>query len=103
MKFKGPQVLTANRLCDGSVVYLSGTDAWSDWLNDAQVASDQNEAEQLMQVAEKSVDKRIIVEPYLMQVDLDGALIKPVSVREAIRALGPTVRPDLGKQADLTE
>lgn len=103
MKFKGPQILTANRLCDGSVVYLSGADAWSDWLKDARVAADKTEAECLMQVAEKSVNERIIVEPYLMQVIIDGASIQPVNVREAIRARGPTVRPDLGKQAELKE
>jgi len=103
MKFNGPQVLTANRLSDGSVVYLSKVDAWSDWLNEAKVAADKTEAELLMSIAEKSVGEQVIVEPYLMQVTIDDASIQPVNVRESIRARGPTVRPDLGKQAELKE
>ena len=101
MKFKGPQILTANRLSDGSVVYLSQSDTWSDWLKDARVAADEDAANSMMRVAEQAVIERIIVEPYLMQVAADDNAIRPMNVREAIRARGPSVRPDLGKQADL--
>ena len=42
-----------------------------------------------------------VIDPYLIEVTLDGAAPRPVSNREAIRAQGPTVRLDLGKQAEL--
>ncbi|MEJ0043091.1 MAG: DUF2849 domain-containing protein [Rhizomicrobium sp.] len=40
-----------------------------------------------------------VVAIYLFDVKLDGGVIKPVKEREIIRAAGPTVRRDLGKQA----
>jgi hypothetical protein len=41
-----------------------------------------------------------VVDPYLIEVTREGAVPRPVRLREAIRARGPTVRPDLGKQAE---
>ncbi|MEY4091833.1 MAG: hypothetical protein RLZZ496_1015, partial [Pseudomonadota bacterium] len=43
-----------------------------------------------------------IVDPYLAQVQIggDGAPV-PVHYRERMRTRGPTIRPDLGKQAGL--
>ena len=41
-----------------------------------------------------------VLEPYLFEAIEDEAVgFRPVSVREIIRAKGPTVRLDLGKQA----
>ncbi len=42
-----------------------------------------------------------VVDPYLVAVEIaaEGAP-RPRHYREALRALGPSVRPDLGKQAD---
>jgi hypothetical protein len=45
------------------------------------------------------VRRREVVGPYLFDVRLEDGLAVPVKVREAIRAAGPTIRPDLGKQA----
>ena len=41
-----------------------------------------------------------ILDPYLFEVAECDSGFKPVSVRENIRANGPTVRTDLGKQAE---
>ncbi|MEL0150564.1 MAG: DUF2849 domain-containing protein [Parvibaculales bacterium] len=41
-----------------------------------------------------------VLEPYLFEVLEAGRVYKPASVRETIRAAGPTVRLDLGKQAE---
>ena len=43
----------------------------------------------------------MVVGPYLMDVAAENGVPRPISNREVIRARGPTVRLDLGKQAEL--
>ena len=93
------QVLTANRLADGDVVYLADGDVWSETIRAARVARDTDEAALLEAAGERSVANQTIVAPYLIDVAEDGAGPTPVRYREMIRARGPSVRADLGKQA----
>ena len=94
------RIVTANRLRDGLVVYLNGA-GWSERIDDAGVAGDDAAASRLLARAEGPGQAVRVVDPYLIEVTREEAVPRPVSRREAIRALGPTVRPDLGKQADL--
>jgi hypothetical protein len=94
-----PKVLTANRLGPGEVVYWNATRGWVGAFEDAELLPDVS-AEQVLAGAAEWVQKREVVAPYLFDVRLEGGKAIPVKVREAIRAKGPTVRPDLGKQAD---
>jgi len=91
--------LTANRLLDGEPVYMTGDHGWSEVLEDAVIADGKDEGEKLLTVAAQAVTDRLVVNPYLFDVDADGDKPKPISVREQIRAAGPTVRLELGKQA----
>ena len=93
------QAVTADRLLDGAVVYLTDAGSWSEWVNDAAVANGKDAAAALLDRALPDVEKRLIIEPYLFEVDPSAGDIRPVSVREQIRMAGPTVRLDLGKQA----
>ena len=93
-----PQVLTANRLKAGEVAYWNGASGWVSRLAEAQVLSDA-EAEAALKVAADWVRKGEVVGPYLFDVRIEKDTIVPVKVREAIRAAGPSVRRDLGKQA----
>ena len=94
-----PQVLTANRLEVGEVVYWNSARGWVGRLSEAEILAD-DKAEDVLKGASEWVQKREIVAPYLFEVKLrDGAAV-PVKMRETIRAAGPTVRTDLGKQAD---
>jgi hypothetical protein len=95
---KGPQILTANRLRDGNVVYWRDGQ-WQTALVDAEVFPDREEADRALAAAAEAVLSRLVVNPYLFAVRHDAAAIRPVEEREIIRAAGPTVRPDLGKQA----
>jgi hypothetical protein len=90
-----PQVLTANRLSDGAVVYLAESGVWVERLSLAQIVSDAASAEA---EGKRAQDARLVVGAYLMDVRT-GAQIEPVKMREVIRAAGPSVRLDLGKQA----
>ena len=94
------RIVTANRLRDGLVVYLNGA-GWSERIDDARVARAEEDAAALLARAEGPGQAVRVVDPYLIEVTREEAVPRPVSRREAIRALGPTVRPDLGKQADL--
>ncbi len=93
------QVVTANKLRDGSVVYLADGGGWTEWIAEARVATDEAEAEAFMAEAERSAEERIVVGPYLIAVNAANGSLKPLSNRERIRTKGPTVRKDLGKQA----
>ena len=95
-----PQVLTANRLSVGEVVYWSAAQGWVTYLHDAEILPD-NEAEAVLKDAgARGVQERQVVNPYLFEVRVNGSKVVPVKTREAIRAAGPSARRDLGKQAD---
>jgi hypothetical protein len=96
---KGPQALTANRLRDGEVVYWRSGN-WLTGLPDAEVFPEPSSADAALAGAEQSVRERLVVNPYLFPVQATAAGVRPTEEREFIRAAGPTIRHDLGKQAD---
>jgi len=94
-----PQVLTANRLQVGEVVYWNSARGWVDRFAEAEILPD-DKAEDVLKGAAEWVSKREVVGPYLFDVKVADGVATPVKIRERIRAAGPTVRTDLGKQAD---
>jgi hypothetical protein len=94
------KIVTANRLADGLVVYMNGA-GWSERIEQARIAQGDAEAARLLAEAERPGQALEVVGPYLIAVGRDDDVPRPVSHREVIRARGPSVRPDLGKQADL--
>ncbi len=95
---KLPQMITANRLRDGEVVWWNDG-AWVERIEQATVYPDPKVADTTLAKSQTFVAARVVVNPYLFDVRLEGSKITPVSEREIIRAKGPTVRLDLGKQA----
>jgi Protein of unknown function (DUF2849) len=93
-----PQMLTANRLKDGDVLYWK-VGAWVEALKDGEVFAESAPAEAALAAAQSFVAGNVVVNPYLFDVRVDGNDIHPVKEREIIRAAGPSVRSDLGKQA----
>jgi hypothetical protein len=90
------KALTANRLADGEVVFWRGG-AWMERFADAELFSDDAAAEAAEGHAKAEVT--CLVEPYLIDVvEVEGG-VAPLSYRERLRALGPTNKPDHGKQA----
>jgi hypothetical protein len=90
------QVLTANRLIDGEVVYWRAG-GWVEAFGEAEIFAGEAEAKAALDRAQHSVAANTVVGPYLFDLRADGA---PAKEREIIRAMGPSVRTDLGKQAD---
>ncbi len=93
------QVLTANRLSDGEAVWWSADNRWSETLHGAEVAADEAAADELSIIGKAALAANRVVDVNLIEVEIAGAAIVPLRLREKIRAAGPTNRPDLGKQA----
>ena len=92
------QIITANRLTDGIVVFL-GPQGWVERLVDGTVLSDKASVATALARAKGDEANDIVVEPYAIDVvDRNGAAAAK-HLREVIRAAGPTIRRDLGKQA----
>lgn len=90
------KAVTGNRLGDGHPVYRTASGEWTALIEDAQTFEDQEEAEDALLVAR--AQETIVVGTYLITVDAPGAPAKREAMRENIRAHGPTVRADLGRQ-----
>ena len=94
------QAVTANRLSDGEVVYLTPDNQWAETFAAADITDGPEAGDVLLARALPADFELHVLEPYLFEVLQDASHFKPASVREIIRAAGPTVRLDLGKQAD---
>jgi hypothetical protein len=85
------QMITANRLTDGAVVFLASGGRWVERFEAGRVANNETEAAALQQIAEAAVTCAEVVAPYLIEVgEIDGRL-QPSRYRERIRAEGPSV------------
>ncbi len=89
------QIVTANRLRDGLVVFLSADGAWSERISDAAGAMNEAGAQELMEMAKRSAIECRVVEPYLVEVEIAADGCHPVHHRESIRVSGPTVQTSL--------
>ena len=91
------KALTGSRLADGEAVFLSG-DGWVDRFARAQLFADDDAA--LAAEAHAKTQITVVVDPYLIDVvEVEGGWA-PLSYRERVRAMGPTNKPDHGKQAE---
>ena len=92
------KVLTANRLRSGDVLYWKAG-GWIGKLAEADVFADDAAAETALAGAQALVAANQVGSPYLFEVRQTKAGLDPDKEREIIRSLGPSVRPDTGKQA----
>ena len=96
------QVMTANRLGDGDVVFLTRSGQWSEKIDDAVLALEPLAVAALEARAVEDVKTNLVTGQYLFEATRVGGKIRADHIRERIRTLGPSVRLDLGKQADGT-
>jgi hypothetical protein len=94
------QVISANRLADGIVVYLTDSGDWSEQIVAARVVDSDDGSTAALAQAGEAVARQFIVDPYPIDIDDSAGERRPTKFREFIRAKGPTVRSDLGKQAE---
>jgi hypothetical protein len=85
------QMITANRLTDGAVVFLASDDRWVERFEEGRLARDEVEAVTLQQAAEAAVARAHVVGPYLIEVNEQNGRLLPARYRERIRVDGPSV------------
>lgn len=85
------KVLTANRLTDGISVWLDASGQWVESLQDALIAR-HAEAVAALEVAGKQAfaDNKVVDVNVIDVEDVDGVL-RPLRMRERVRAEGPTI------------
>ena len=83
------KLLTGNDLPSGDVVWWTGQ-GWSRHIEDATNVGDQGEA--ILRAEEGA--RRVNV-PYVIEASATPEGPRPAHIKDRIRALGPTIRPDL--------
>ena len=83
------KILTGNDLASGDVIWWAG-DGWSRQVGDAADVGAQGDA---LARAEEAALR--VVGAYVIDATVDADGVRPAHIKDRIRALGPTVRPDL--------
>ena len=84
------QVIIANRLTDGLVVFYKDGGGWSVDIADGIVITDEADEDRLFEAAKADEGHCIVIDPNLIDVEVEDGSPRPVAIREAIRAFGPT-------------
>jgi hypothetical protein len=83
-------VISASFLDTGAPAYLGSAGVWVRHLQEAALVATEAERDEL--VSQALEQERTVCDPYFFDVRLEGKTIDPISMRERIRAEGPTVR-----------
>ena len=92
------KILTANRLDDGEAVWYVGG-AGAETIDGAEIADDKEGEERLEAIGKAAFAANFVLDVAIIDVEIVDGAIRPTRLRERIRAAGPTIRNDLGKQA----
>jgi Protein of unknown function (DUF2849) len=89
------EVLTANRLRDGAVVFLNFDGDWVPSLLGVVIARSPDEARGLAARGVHDAARNLVVDPYLVEMrEVAGALL-PLRQRERVRLSGPSILDDV--------
>lgn len=83
------KILTGNDLKSGAVVWWDGT-GWSLYVDDAVDVGDQSE-----EIIAREQSARRVNSAYALDASREESGVRPAHIKDRVRALGPTVRPDL--------
>jgi hypothetical protein len=83
------KILTGNDLKSGAVVWWDGT-SWSLYVDDAV-----DVGEQADEIMAREQSARRVNSAYALDATRDDNGVRPAHIKDRVRALGPTVRPDL--------
>jgi hypothetical protein len=84
-------ILTANRLRDGTAVFLDFEGAWNENIAEAAIAHSPDELRALEDRGAYDSAHNVVVEPYLIEVREVVGRLEPIRYRERVRAGGPTI------------
>lgn len=88
------KILTGNDLASGDVIWWAG-DGWSRFVTEAVDVGEKGD-----EIARREDAALRVVAPYVIEATLTEEGPRPAHIKDRIRALGPTVRPDLTLKAD---
>ncbi|HTV33852.1 MAG TPA: DUF2849 domain-containing protein [Methylocella sp.] len=86
-----PKIISANRLADGRVVYVGRDGDWSEIFAKAKVFANEAAADPALSKTRDDVNAGLIVDPNLVEVVEEASGMRAATLREAIRAAGPTI------------
>ena len=89
------QMIIANRLRDGAVVFLASNEGWEPAIAAGAVIETEADAARLLALAKRHETECQVIDPQLIEIEIEGGSPRPTAIREAIRAFGPTVRTDV--------
>ena len=95
------KLLTANRLSDGIAVWFTQDGTWAELIEDGFVATSAQKVELLQDALDAALKGTDVVDIALIDMAETSEGWQPQRLRERIRAAGPTIRLDLGKQAEI--
>ena len=85
------KVLTANRLSDGISVWLDAAGTWNTSLQEAFVARHKEAVEALEATGKQAFADNKVVDVNVVDVEEVAGRLRPLRMRERIRAAGPTI------------
>ena len=85
------KVLTANRLSDGVSVWLDASGNWNEQLQDAFVARHKEAVDALEATGRQAFADNKVVDVNVVDVEDVGGVLRPLRMRERIRAEGPSI------------
>jgi len=88
-------VVTASRLRDGTILWLGAGQQWRERFAEAQTL-DAEALTAALEFGAREVAAQHVIGVYDVDVEINDGTLTPLSARERVRALGPSVRPDLG-------
>ncbi len=92
-------VVTANEVLSGDTVFRAPGRKWVRAIDGAEVLVCQDTGFVALGHAQADVRANRVMGLYLVEVSRQSGHVRPVHIRERIRALGPTVRADLSLKA----
>jgi sulfite reductase (NADPH) hemoprotein beta-component len=86
------KVISANDLADGTVVYFKSEGAWTKEITQAKTFTSDDEIAAGLALAKADEKRDLIVDPFAVDVLSKDGHLEAVSLRNAIRANGPTIK-----------
>lgn len=96
------KILAANRLIDGGAVWLGEDGLWVDDIRQAHIARDREAELRLLEIACLAVQRNEVVDAECVDIEIVGDVVRPLRLRERIRATGPSIYPELSKSSPKT-
>lgn len=82
-------IVTGSSTASGQPLYLSG-DRWQASFAEASLVEDSDQADAAV-AHHRTESQAVVCDPYAIEVELDGGSVRPTTLKESIRAKGPTV------------